>query len=140
VTGWEQEAYLFPDAVAPRRVAARALISPFDSLVWFRERTERLFGMRYQIEIYVPEPKREFGYYVYPFLLGEELVARVDLKAERKEGRLLVKGAFLEPDRDAGVVAPELATALQEMASWLGLDRVTVGRRGDLAGALRAAI
>ncbi|MGB9358507.1 MAG: crosslink repair DNA glycosylase YcaQ family protein [Acidimicrobiia bacterium] len=137
VEGWRQPAYLHPEVVIPRRTGGTALLSPFDSLVWNRERVERIFGFRYRIEIYVPKDDRQFGYYVLPFLLDGELVARVDLKADRKGGRLLVQAAHLEPGNDRIRVARALASELAVMASWLGLDEFVVVDRGDLAGALR---
>ncbi len=144
VQGWAEPAYLHPEAKRPRKIAGSALLSPFDPVVWFRPRAERLFDFKYRIEIYVPEPKRKFGYYVLPFLLDGELVARVDLKADRKAKTLLVRGSYVELRADNKVqrerIAFELAVALAEMAQWLGLNAVKVERKGSLARSLGVAI
>ncbi len=123
-------------------LAVRAMIgiSPFDPLIWARERVERLFGFRYRIEIYVPEPKRRFGYYVYPFLLDGELVGRVDLKADRKAGVLRALGTFVEQGANPDRVARELAAELRLMAGWLGLTEIHVSSKGNLSNALRKAV
>jgi uncharacterized protein YcaQ len=139
VEGWTDRAYLHPEARVPRQgqVEARGLVTPFDSLVWERDRIERLFGMQYTIEIYTPPPKRIYGYYVCPFLLGDTLVARCDLKADRERKVLMVQSAFLEPGQQARRVAPDLFDELQQMQTWLELDRIEIARRGNLAADLR---
>jgi uncharacterized protein YcaQ len=138
VEGWKKPGYLHRDAPSPAKIdpSRAALLSPFDSLIWFRERTLRMFGMTYRIEIYVPQPRRVHGYYVLPFLLGDQLVARVDLKADRATSTLRVQASHAEP----GVAKPRVAAALNaelvRLASWLGHEHVEIVRRGDLAAAL----
>ncbi len=140
VEGWVREAYLYPVA-APSAVTvqARALLSPFDSLIWERDRTRRLFGFEHVFELYVKPARRRYGYYVLPFLLGDQIVGRVDLKADRAAGALLVQAAHLEPGASPGLVTPALAAELRTLATWLNLDTIEVRDRGDLAASLRRA-
>src|SRR5580693_1412597 len=139
VDGWSAPAYLRTRQTVPRLDRGTALLCPFDPLIFFRPRVERLFGFHYRIEIYTPARKRQYGYYVWPFLLDGNLAGRVDLKADRSADALHVVGAFVEEGQSPARVAEALAGELRKMADWLGLSEVTVGRRGDLAGALRAA-
>ncbi|WP_372506487.1 winged helix-turn-helix domain-containing protein [Mycobacterium noviomagense] len=139
VDGWSAPAYLHARQPIPRRDRGTALLCPFDPLVFFRPRVQRIFGFHYRIEIYTPAAQRRYGYYVWPFLLDGKLVGRVDLKADRAANTLHVVGAFAEPEHAPSKVAAALAGELTVMASWLGLGGVTVGDRGDLANELRAA-
>ncbi len=140
VQGWKPRAYLYAEAKIPRRVSAATLISPFDPLIWERNRTERLFDFHYRIGIYTVPGERVHGYYALPFLLDDRLVARVDLKADRKAGVLLVPGAWAEPGRAPDLVAERLAPVLVELAEWLGLSAIAAPEQGDLAGGLAAAL
>jgi uncharacterized protein YcaQ len=138
VEGWRELAYLHPDAQCPARIEARSLLSPFDPVVWYRPRAARLFGFDYRFEIFVPKEKRRWGAYVLPFLVGDRLVARVDLKADRTRRRLQVLAAFGESHAEPREVTGALAEELRTLAGWLGLESVAVGRRGDLARKLAA--
>jgi uncharacterized protein YcaQ len=140
VEGWREPAYLHPEARVARRIETSALLSPFDPVVWHRPRAARLFGFDYRIEIFTPQEKRRWGYYVLPFLLGERLVARVDLKADRAMRRLLALAAYVEAGTNPGEVADALAAELWTMAAWLGLDSVFVERRGGFARTLASAV
>ena len=140
VDGWTAPAYLRAGQIVPRPDRGTALLCPFDPLIFFRPRVERVFDFMYRIEIYVPANKRQFGYYVWPFMLDGHLVGRVDLKAERSRDALHVVGAFTEPGHDKSRVAAALAAELRTMASWLGLSDVSVGDRGDLVKALSRAV
>jgi uncharacterized protein len=134
VDGWPSPVYMDPELPIPRSITGAALLAPFDPVVWFRDRAERMFGFHYRIEIYVPRPRRVFGYYVLPFLLDGELVGRVDLKADRGAGRLLVQGAFAEAGQDRVRVGSALAEQLRAVAAWQGLGEIEVRRHGDLSG------
>jgi uncharacterized protein YcaQ len=140
VQGWSDCAYLAEGVPVPRQAERATLLSPFDPLVWFRPRAERLFNFHYRIEIYVPEHKRKWGYYVLPFLLGDKLAARVDLKAHRQDKTLRVRAAHLEEGAEPVETAVALAQELRRLAVWLGLDRISVGRRGGLARPLSRAV
>jgi len=140
VEGVSEPCFMHAEARIPRSTQARALLNPFDPIVWFRPRTEQIYDFHYRIEIYTPQPKRQFGYYVFPFLLGDELVGRADIKADRKAGVLTVPGAFLEDGQDPTRVAPEMAAELRVMADWLGMGDVAIGNKGNLAQELRKAV
>ena len=136
VQGWQEVGYLHRDARIPRKAAGAALLCPFDPLIWERDRTERLFDFHYRIEIYTPPAKRQFGYYVFPLLVGEQLVGRFDLKADRDTSRLLVQASWSQQGVDRALAADAAAVELSRMAGWLGLADVVVMPRGDLSGTL----
>jgi uncharacterized protein YcaQ len=140
VEGWGRPAWLDPQARRPRWIRAHALLSPFDSLVWERPRVERIFDFRYRLEIYTPAARRVHGYYVLPFLLGDRLVGRVDLKADRQAGVLRVQAAYAEPRVDPWEVATALAAELRLLADWMALEQVAVNGAGDLAPQLALAV
>ena len=136
VEGWSAPAYMLPTTAIPTTIDATAVLSPFDPVIWNRDRAERLFDFRYRIEIYTPAARRTYGYYVMPILHDERLQGRLDLKADRAAGMLRVQAAHAEPDADRDTLAPAVIDELNAMASWLGLDRVQIARRGNLAGVL----
>jgi uncharacterized protein YcaQ len=140
VEGWPQPAYVVPRAKIPRSIDARAIVSPFDPVLWERKWTKAVFDFDYQIEIYVPAPKRIYGYYILPFLMGDRFAARVDLKADRKTSTLIAHAVYVEPGLDRGAVAAALAGELRSMASWLLLERFAVGATGNLARPLARAL
>lgn len=140
VPGWKGPVFLHPEAKRPRAITGSALLSPFDPVVWNRDRALRLFDFHYRIEIYVPRPKRVYGYYVLPYLVDGRLVGRVDLKLDRSEWRLLVQGAFHEDDADPGLVAARMAEDLEGIAEWLGAVDLVVGTHGNLIDRLRLAL
>ena len=137
VEDWQAPGYLSASARLPRSIDGASLLSPFDPVVWYRPRAERLFDFHYRIEIYVPESQRRYGYYVLPFLLGDRLVARVDLKADRKSATLLVQHAYAEPGEDHGYVASRLADELRELAGWLKLAQFDVNPHNPFSTQLR---
>jgi uncharacterized protein YcaQ len=140
VEGWSVPAYLACDARSPRQIRGASLLSPFDPMVWFRPRAERLFNFHYRIEIYVPEAKRKWGYYVLPFRVGDNIVARVDLKADRKAGKLLVQSAHEEAGFDRGNTLEKLARELTDLSAWLSLRDIVVRPHNSFAKALRAEL
>jgi len=140
VENWGEPGYLANTVQLPRAVEGASLLSPFDPIVWYRPRAERLFDFHYRIEIYVPASARKWGYYVLPFRLGDRIVARVDLKADRKTGRLLVLAAHEEPGVSTGECADALAGELRALSEWLSLETIAVSRSGDFARALGAAL
>jgi uncharacterized protein YcaQ len=140
VAGWRDPAFLAPSARCPRKIIAASLLSPFDPVVWYRPRAERLFGFHYRIEIYVPAERRKWGYYVLPFLLDDRIVARVDLKADRRKRALLVLAAHAETGIDEPRTAEKLAAELASLADWLQLEEVRVGRRGNFSRSLSSGV
>ncbi len=140
VEGWNKPGFIWREARPARRFDRATVLSPFDPLVWNRDRAHRLFGFHYRIEIYTPAPKRHYGYYVLPVLVGEDLVGRLCMKADRQAGTLRINAAWHEDDVQPGLVAEAIFPALADMAQWLGLERVEVADRGNLAKALQTKL
>jgi uncharacterized protein YcaQ len=140
VDGWKKLAYVHRDAKVPRKASANALVSPFDPICWYRDRAERLFDFHYRIELYTPAPKRKFGYYVLPFLHGEQFGGRVCLKADRQNATLMVNACHIEAGRNADETCEVLAVELRRLAKWLELPSVTIINRGNLARHLQSAL
>ncbi|MGI9271410.1 MAG: winged helix-turn-helix domain-containing protein [Woeseiaceae bacterium] len=140
VEGWDEPAYLFADAKIPRQISGESLLSPFDPVVWFRPRALRLFGFHYRIEIYVPASKRKWGYYVLPFRVGDQIVARVDLKADRKNKKLLVLAVHEETHTELGACVDSLARELNSLSAWLGFEQISVTRHNAISRRLATAI
>jgi uncharacterized protein YcaQ len=138
VEGWQQPAYLAAGARSPRKINGASLLSPFDPMVWYRPRALRLFNFHYRIEIYVPEAKRQWGYYVLPFRVGDDIVARVDLKADRKNSCLLVQSAHEEPGSERTATVAALGAELRALADWLQLESIRVRPHNEFAKALRS--
>ena len=137
VEGWTKKAYLDPAATIPRKIEGVALLNPFDPVIWNRRRSEALFDFTYRIEIYTPAPKRIYGYYVFAVLLDDQLVGRVDLKADRAKSALLVRGSYHEQGQDPKRIGPRLRQELRTMADWLELDDVVIEKKGNLAPGLK---
>lgn len=137
VQGWKQQAFLHRAAKVPRKMTVHALVTPFDPICWDRERAERLFNFHYRIEIYTPQPKRKFGYYVLPFLMGDSFAGRVCLKADREAETLRVNASHLEDMADPAATASALATELKSMATWLDLKNIQIVKQGNLAKYLK---
>lgn len=140
IEGYGVPVYLHPEAVRPRSMDVSTFLTPFDPITWFRPRGEQLFDFEYKIEIYVPEAKRRYGYYSMPFLLGDELVGRVDLKADRQAGALRARGTFVEEGQDPVRVGRAMAEQLEVMAAWLQMGSIEVAERGNGAASVRRAL
>ncbi len=140
VEGWAKPAFADPKAKTPRKIEGATVLSPFDPIVWKRDRAERIWNFEYKIEIYVPEAKRRWGYYVLPVLVDGDLVARLDVKTDRQQSVLRIKAAHIEQGYDVAMIAPRIACAVEDLRNTVGVNSIHVGRKGALATALRAAV